>query len=134
MCDNLFDLQRSSELPQMRWHLCLNYRKWLKQRQSHFHRTVPHKSYHFLLFWCILCTATPDILTSSENINTACVSGLSYDYGSTKPWFDSNMIRFIRKMYKLKETFLHTKLHVDYEYFKEQRDIVQREIKRKKAN
>ena len=37
-------------------------------------------------------------------------------------------------MYKLKETFLHTKLHVDYEYFKEQRDIVQREIKRKKAN
>ena len=30
--------------------------------------------------------------------------------------------------------FLHTKLHAGYEYFNEQRNIVQREITRKKAN
>ena len=39
--------------------------------------------------------------------------------GNTKPWFDSNMIGLIRKREKLFKTFLHTKLHVDYEYFKE---------------
>ena len=37
-------------------------------------------------------------------------------------------------MDKLNERFLHTKLHVGYAYFKEERNIVQREIKRKKAN
>ena len=53
--------------------------------------------------------------------------------GNTKPWIDSNVIGLIRKRDKLKKKFLHTKLHVDYEYFKEQRNIVQRAIKRKKA-
>ena len=43
------------------------------------------------------------------------------------------LIGLIRKRDKLKKMYLHTKLHVDYEYFKEQRNIVQREIKRKKA-
>ena len=44
------------------------------------------------------------------------------------------MIRLIRKRDKLKKSFLNTKLYVDYEYFKEQRNIVQRDSKRKKAN
>ena len=49
ICDNLFDLQRSSELP------------------------------HFLLFWCIHCMATPRISSSNKNINnTARVSRLSF--------------------------------------------------------
>ena len=54
--------------------------------------------------------------------------------GNTKPWFDSNMIGLVRKRDKLKKKFWHTKLHVDYENFKEQRNIVQKEIKRKRAN
>ena len=53
---------------------------------------------------------------------------------NTKPWFDSNMIGLIRKRDKHKKKFLHTKLHVDYEDFKEQRNIVKREIKQKKEN
>ena len=52
--------------------------------------------------------------------------------GNIKPWFDSNIIGLIRKRDKLKK--IHMKLPVDYEYFKEQRNIVQREIKQKKAN
>ena len=52
----------------------------------------------------------------------------------TKPWFDNNMIGLIRKRNKLKKKLLNTKLHVDYEYIKEQQNIVQREIKRKKTN
>ena len=47
----------------------------------------------------------------------------------TRPWFDGNKIGLIRK-----KTFLHTKLHVNYKYFKQQHKIVQREIKQKKAN
>ena len=54
--------------------------------------------------------------------------------GNARSWFDSNIRESIRKRGKLKKRFLHTKLHVDYEYFKEQRNIVQREVKRKKAN
>ena len=54
--------------------------------------------------------------------------------GNTKQWFDSNMIGLIRKRDQHKKKFLPTKLNVDYEYFKEQRNIVQREIKRKKVN
>ena len=41
--------------------------------------------------------------------------------GNTKPWFASHMIGLIKKKDKLKKKFLYTKLHVDYEYFKEQR-------------
>ena len=44
------------------------------------------------------------------------------------------MIGLIGKYDKLQKEFLHTKLQVDYKYFKEQRNIAQREIKRKKAN
>ena len=33
----------------------------IKQPQSHFDWAIIHKRHHFLLFWCILCTATPDI-------------------------------------------------------------------------
>ena len=44
ICDNLFDLQRSSELPQKRWHHTHN-RKWLKQSQSHFHYAIPHRGH-----------------------------------------------------------------------------------------
>ena len=60
----------SSELPQKPWHHGHNNRKWLKQPQSHFYWAVPSKSRHFSLFWCMLCTATPDISSSSENINS----------------------------------------------------------------
>ena len=35
--DNLFNLQRSSQLPQKSWHHSHNTRKWLKEHQSHFH-------------------------------------------------------------------------------------------------
>ena len=56
-------------LPQKPWHHGHNNRKWLKQPQSHFHWAVPHKSCHFLLFRWMLCTNTPDISSSSENIN-----------------------------------------------------------------
>ena len=44
------------------------------------------------------------------------------------------MVGLIGKRSKLKKTFLHTKLHVGYEIFKEQQNIVQREIIQKKAN
>ena len=49
--------------------------------------------------------------------------------GNTKSWFDSKIRELIRKWGKLKKWFLHTKLHVDHEYFKEQRNIVQRVVK-----
>ena len=39
------------------------------------------------------------------------------------------MIGLIRERKKLKKRFLHTKLHVHYEYSKEQQNIVQKEIK-----
>ena len=58
ICDNLFYLKRSSELPQKRWHHSHNNRKWLKQPQSNFYEAITHKCHHFSLFWCILCTAT----------------------------------------------------------------------------
>ena len=58
-----------------------NNRKWLKQPQSHFHQAIFHKGHHFLLFWCMFCTANPDIWSSSENINsTARVSRLSFRF------------------------------------------------------
>ena len=59
ICDTLFDMQRSSELPQKPW-----------QPQSHFHWAVPQKSCHFSLF-----------SSSSENINsTARVLRLSFRF------------------------------------------------------
>ena len=57
----------SSEQP---WHHGHNNRKWLKQPKIHFYWAIPSKSCHFSLFWCMLCTATPDI-SSSSKISTA---------------------------------------------------------------
>ena len=57
------------------------YRKWLKHPQSHFYWAIPQKSNHFLLFWCILCTTTQDISSSSKNINNmAHISKLSFRF------------------------------------------------------
>ena len=56
-------------MPQKRWHHSHSNRKWLHSLKSHFHRAIPHKNHHFSLFWCILCTVTPDTLSSSKNIN-----------------------------------------------------------------
>ena len=51
----------------------------LKQLQSRFYWEIPLKSHYFSLFWCVPCTATPDILSLSENINsTTSVSRLSF--------------------------------------------------------
>ena len=41
--------------------------------------TTPLKSHHFLLFWCIHCSATPDISSSIKNIkNAVYLSRLSF--------------------------------------------------------
>ena len=56
-------------------------REWLKKPQSHFYWAIHLKSHHFSLFWYILCTATPDISSSSKNINNATrVKTISFDY------------------------------------------------------
>ena len=56
-------------------------KKWPKQPQSHFRWAISQKSHHFLLFWCMLCTTTQDISSSSENINiSARVSRLSFRF------------------------------------------------------
>ena len=48
---------------------------------SHFYWAVPSKSRHFWQFWCMLCTATPDISSSSENVTSAVhVSRLSFHF------------------------------------------------------
>ena len=49
--------------------------------------------------------------------------------GNTKPWFESDIIEAIRLRDKLKERFLRTRLHVDHEHFKEQRNLVQQKKK-----
>ena len=54
--------------------------------------------------------------------------------GNSKPWYDSNIMEAIWVRDKLKERFLRTKLHVDHERFKEQRNSVQQKIKNKKTN
>ena len=54
--------------------------------------------------------------------------------GISKSWFDSNIMEAVSVRGKLKERFLRTKLHVDYQRFKEQRNLVQQKIKNKKAN
>ena len=45
--------------------------------------------------------------------------------GNSKPWFDSDIMEAIRARDKLKKRFLRTKLHVDHECFKEQRNSIQ---------
>ena len=55
---------------QKRWHYSHNNKRWLKEPQIYFHLVIPHKSHHFWLFWCILCTATPDILSSNTKFQT----------------------------------------------------------------
>ena len=52
---------------------------------------------------------------------------------NSKPWFDSDIMEAIRIREKLKERFLRTYLHVDYERFKGQRSSVQQKIKNKKT-
>ena len=52
--------------------------------------------------------------------------------GNSKPWFNSDIMKTIRVRDKLKERFLRTKLHVDHERFKEQRNSVQQKMKNKK--
>ena len=71
ICHNLFDLYRSSKLPEKRWYHRYSNRGWLKWSQSHFHQAIPHKSHHYSLFWCSLCTTIQDISSSNENINNS---------------------------------------------------------------
>ena len=53
----------------------------LKQPQSHFVLAILHKSHHFSQFWCMFCTATLNISTSSEHINnTTHVPRLSFHF------------------------------------------------------
>ena len=81
-------LLHPSEVPQKHWHHGHNNKKCLKHHQSHFYQAIPHKSHHFSLFWCILCMATPDISSLSENINsTARVSRLSFHFLWSLPLF-----------------------------------------------
>ena len=54
--------------------------------------------------------------------------------GISKSWFDRNIMEAVSVRGKSKERVLRTKLHVDYKHFKEQRNLVQRKIKNKKAN
>ena len=54
--------------------------------------------------------------------------------GISKPWFDSNIMEAVSLRGKIKESFLRTKLYVDYKRFKEQRNLVQQKIKNKNAN
>ena len=54
--------------------------------------------------------------------------------GNTKPWFDNSIIDAIRVRDKLKEKFLKSKVHVDYERFREHRILVKKKIKKKKTN
>ena len=64
-------------MPQKRLHRSDKNEKWLKHYQSLLHKENPHCKQAFLLFRCISCTATPEILSSSKNINNAtCVSRL----------------------------------------------------------
>ena len=53
---------------------------------------------------------------------------------NSKTWFYSYIMEAIRVRDKLKETVLRTKLHVDHERFKEQRNSIQQKIKNKKTN
>ena len=79
----IFDLQRSSKLPQKRRHHSYNNRKWLKHSQGHFGWAIPHSATLFPLFVCIFCMATPDISSSSTNINNAVYPdylSVCYDY------------------------------------------------------
>ena len=54
--------------------------------------------------------------------------------GNSKPWFNKDIMKTIRVRDKLKQRFLRTKLHVDHERFKEQRNSIQKKIKNKKTN
>ena len=59
---------------------------WSKQQKvlktvSKSFWAIPHKSHHVSLFWCMLRTATPDILSSRKNINsTTRASWLSFRF------------------------------------------------------
>ena len=60
-------------------------------------KVIHNKSPHFLMFWWMLCTATPDIFSSSKNINsTDRVSRLSFRF--LWLWYDRTW-SFISKKY-----------------------------------
>ena len=60
---------------------CSEQQKVTKTILKSFSLTNPPKSHHSSLFWCILCTATPDISSSIKNINsTVRVSRLSFRF------------------------------------------------------
>ena len=52
--------------------------------------------------------------------------------GNSKPWCGSDIMESIWVIDKFKKRFLKTKLHVDHERFKGQRNLVQQKIKNKK--
>ena len=63
----------SEDLPSWSWQ-----QKVTKTASKSF---SPSNFCHFLLFWCMLGTATTDIPSSSENINSmACISRLSFHF------------------------------------------------------
>ena len=63
------------------WHYSHNNRIGKKSVNAIFIKKFLTESNHFLLFWCIPCTATPETSSSSENINnTARVSRLSFRF------------------------------------------------------
>ena len=51
-----------------------------------------------------------------------------------KSWFDSDIMEAIRVRDKLKKIFVRTKLHVDHERFKKQRNSAPQKTKNKKTN
>ena len=54
--------------------------------------------------------------------------------GTSKSWFNNEVVQCIDKREKLKQTFSKSKLKQDYEKFKDQRNLVQKLIKNKKRN
>ena len=109
-----------------------SYRKYSKE--SLLKRLRKKDLPDYFTFSCIgaayidLATAVQEIVNEIAPIKDIWVKGKS------KPWFDSNIMEAIRVRDKLTERFLRTKLHVDYEHFKEQRNSVQQKIKIKKMN
>ena len=109
-----------------------SYRKYSKE--SVLERLRKKDLPDYSTFNCIgvtytnLTTALQDIVNEIAPMKDIRVKG------NSKPWFDSNIMEAIRIRDKLKERLLGTKLHVDHERFKEQRNSLQQKIKNKKRN
>ena len=52
--------------------------------------------------------------------------------GISKPWFDSNIMKAVKVRGKVNKRFLRIKIHGDHKRFKEQRNLVQQKIKKRK--